>query len=203
MKIDDRFLLGVLCGVLGNVPKQMFMYMAKRLQYADVDGFEKGAGMFIDPIKIRSKEGKALGVLADTVVAGMLGVVSVYLLSVCGPRNAILKGALAGQGMWQSLYGVLGNMGASRVRSVTPGTAISEFVGHTLYGASTNGLAILLGDPKLFTEKPLICIPIALQIKESSIQPQQNGYRAVASLAAARTSDHQDSLTTNTPTTSL
>lgn len=37
--------------------------------------------------------------------------------------------------MWSLLYGALSVMGATRTNPVLPETAISEFIGHTIFGA--------------------------------------------------------------------
>lgn len=88
--------------------------------------------------------------MADSVVAGLVGVVTVYVLSITGQDRAKLKGALTGQTVWTALYGVLGTMGATKVYPVSPGTVLSEFAAHSAYGAVTTFLATKLGDPGLF-----------------------------------------------------
>jgi hypothetical protein len=103
-KIKDRFLLGALCGLVGNIPKSMIMNIAKKKKFAQIDGIEKAAAMFIPSHSIASPEGKLLGVIADATIAGTLGLVTIHGLSIFGNNKAVLKGALSGQGLWEGEY---------------------------------------------------------------------------------------------------
>lgn len=150
-RIADRLLLGVLAGLGGNVVKLLIGRMAVRLGYAEIDGPQRATGMLVPSHKVADPLGKAVGWLADGVIGIMLGVGMVYVLSVSGKDQAVLKGTLAGQVMWTALYGVLATMGATKVKPVSPKTVLSEFIGHTAYGAVTAALVTNLGDEGLFT----------------------------------------------------
>ncbi|MEW6727171.1 hypothetical protein ACP3TJ_04015 [Desulforudis sp. 1088] len=150
-KISDGLLLGVLAGLGGSIVKLSIGYFAKKLGWAEIDGPQRAAGMLVPPHKIADPRGKFVGWLADGIIGAMLGVVTVYALSVSGKDKAVFKGALAGQVMWTALYGVLATMGATKVKPVSPKTVLSEFIGHTAYGAVTAALVTNLGDEGLFT----------------------------------------------------
>ena len=152
-KISDRFLLGVLSGLGANIPKLVIARTAKKLKLVEIDGPEKAAGMLVPPHSLILPAGKIVGYLADSVIAGMLGIVMVYLLSITGKDKAVWKGALAGQSMWVGLYGVLASFGATKVQPVSPTTVLSEFLAHTAYGAAAAALAVTLGAKEIFTGK--------------------------------------------------
>jgi len=171
MKIRDKFLLGVVSGFIGNIPKVILGKTLIKLGLAEIAGTDKAAGIFVPPHKLAAPEGKAIGWLADSGIASMLGVAFVYGLAVTGKNQAVLKGTMAGQAIWTVLYGVLGTVGVTKVKPVSPKTILSEFMMHTVYGATTAFVANKLADPDLFSGKvPLIATPIAQSVKS---KPQQ------------------------------
>lgn len=150
-KIRDRLILGVISGLTGNVPKLGLVELARRRGWAEVTGPTKAAGMLVSRKRLSTAEGRVVGYIADGIIAALLGVASVYLLSVTGRDKAALKGAISGQVIWSALYGVLSTMGATTAHPTSPRTVLTEFVAHTAYGATTASVATLLGDPALFT----------------------------------------------------
>lgn len=160
-------MLGVLGGAGGNLAKLVIGNIGHRLKVAEVDGPDIAAGMFIPPHRLAVSEGKIVGVLGDFVIAGILGVSTVYLLSLTGKNHAAIKGAIAGQFMWQELYGMLATAGVTRVNQYSPKTVLNEFLSHTVYGLVTATLAAKLGDEGLFNGE----IPLT-PFKEVSTQPE-------------------------------
>lgn len=167
-RINDRLILGVLAGVLGNIPKTAIELAGKKTGWAESDCPARAAGMLVPRRQVRSQKGKIIGRIADTVMAAVLGVATTYALSATGKDKAVLKGVVLGQTMWTLLYGVLGTLGATRVKPVQPRTVLTELVGHTLYGATTAGLAVALGDPGLFTGK-IPYVPVADRPRRSYV----------------------------------
>ncbi|MDO9536423.1 MAG: hypothetical protein Q7J85_14110 [Bacillota bacterium] len=72
------------------------------------------------------------------------------MLSITGKNKAALKGALTGQLAWQSLYGVMAAMGATRIQEFPPSTVLTEFISHTVYGTIAASIAAKLGDEGFF-----------------------------------------------------
>jgi len=167
MKIKDRLLLGVVAGLGGNLVKLAIGRIAKEKNLAEINGPEKAAGMLIPPHRLTDPLGKVAGYLADSVIAGIIGIAFVYTLSVTGKDKAVLKGALIGQAAWTALYGVLATMGATRVHPVSSKTVLSDLIGHTAYGAATACLIARLGDPGLFTGK----VPLSASPNRSTLKP--------------------------------
>lgn len=157
VKIKDRILLGFVAGLGGNAVKTAIGKLARKLNWSEFNGTEKAAGMLLPAHKVTTPGGKLVGYIADNVIAGMLGVATVYMLSVAGKDRAALKGALSGQVMWSVLYGVFSTLGATKVYPPAPKTVLTEFAGHTAYGAVTATLATRLGNRGLFDRSiPLI-----------------------------------------------
>jgi hypothetical protein len=149
-KIADRILLGVISGLSANIIKLAMGKAAMKLNVADLDGPMKATGLLVPAHKIADRKGMFVGYLADSSIAAMIGIFTVYVLSITGKDRALLKGTLIGKSMWTVLYGVLATFGASKVAPVDPKTALAEFASHSVYGATAAALAVRLGDERLF-----------------------------------------------------
>jgi hypothetical protein len=150
MRIRDRIVLGAVSGLAANAVKLLTAKTAMRLDWAELHGPLRAAGMLIPPHNVTQPKGLAVGYLADAVIAVVLGVLTVYMLSVTGKDRAVLKGAISGQVFWTALYGVLGTFGATNVRPELPETYLTAFLDHTLFGAVAATVASKLGHPDLF-----------------------------------------------------
>jgi len=150
IKIKDKMFLGVIAGLGANVIKNILGLSTMKFGLAEIDGPHRAAGMLVPPHKIADPKGMLVGYLADSVIAGTLGVVTLGGLMLFGKKQAPLKGALVGAGMWTMLYGILGTLGATKVNPISPSTVLSEFVVHTIYGAATATLLTKMADQSVF-----------------------------------------------------
>jgi hypothetical protein len=169
MKINDRLLLGALTGLIANIPKLLIGRAAIKLKLAEINGPETAAGIFIPPHKLTTTTGMAVGFIADSVIAGILGTVTVYTLSITGKDKYAIKGILMGQIMWQTLYGLLGSFGGSQVRAYSPKTVLSELVAHSAFGLTATAVAANIGDERLFKGS----IPLSAGSSNASADTQQ------------------------------
>jgi len=166
-KIKDRVILGAIAGLGGNLIKTIIGRSAMKMGLAELNGRERAAGMLVPGHKIATTQGRMIGYIADNVIASILGVATVYALSITGKDKAITKGTLSGQAAWTLFYGMLGSMGATKVGPVSPKTVLVELVAHTAYGATTAYLVTKLGDPSLFDgRQPLSASPQTVDTPE-------------------------------------
>jgi len=174
-KIKDRIILGAIAGFGGNLIKTIIGRSAMKIGLSELNGQERAAGMLVPGHKIATSHGRLVGYIADNVIAGTLGVATVYALSITGKDKAIVKGALSGQAAWTLLYGMLGTMGATKVGPVSPKTVLMEYVAHTAYGATAAYLVTKLGDPSLFDgRQPLSASPRAVDTPERTATINQS-----------------------------
>lgn len=170
MKIKDRALLGLVSGLGANVVKTVISRIAIKLKLSELDGPEIGAGMFLPGHVLATTNGKVVGWIADGLIAGILGTTMVYGLTLTGKNSYQLKGALIGQVMWQGLYGIMGQLGASQVKPSDAKTVLSELVTHTAFGTVAAAIAANLGDEGLFNGE----IPITAGSIKQKVQMQQD-----------------------------
>ncbi|NMB00380.1 MAG: hypothetical protein GX971_02490 [Firmicutes bacterium] len=177
-KMRDRLLLGVISGLAGGAVKNVVGSILMKSHASEFGGPARAAGMLLPAHKIATPQGRLVGWLADTAIAGLLGIASVYMLSVTGKDNAALKGAITTGGVaWMGLYGVLGTLGATRVEPGHPRTVLSEFITHSIYGAVTGATACYLGDEGLFNGEIPLFASDRQPAKQISLEPITNQVR--------------------------
>lgn len=150
-KIQDRVQLGIISGLAGVFVKNLVGTVLVKTGLAEEGAPQRAAGMLLPAYNVAAPLGRAAGWMADAAVGCLLGIASVYVLSFTGKDRAPLKGLTTGALAWVGLYGVLGNMGATNVRTALPRTVLSEFIGHSVFGLVSTATAAFLGDEDLLT----------------------------------------------------
>lgn len=149
-KITDRFWLGAIAGLGGNIVKTAVEYGLNKSGFSKSNGRSTAAGIFLKKADIAKPYGKSLGIIADNMIAMGLGVTCIYWLTLMGKDKYLLKGAGLGAMEWGGLYGVLSRLGATEIYPVSPKDGIAEFISHMAFGASKIAIAVGLGDERLF-----------------------------------------------------
>ena len=154
-KITDRFWLGVVSGLGGNVAKFAVEKFFNKIGFSKGNGQKTAAGIFLKSADISTPYGKAVGYIADNMIAVSLGVTCAYWLTLMGKDKYLLKGAGLGALEWGALYGVLSRLGATAIYPVKPQDAIAVFASHLAFGATKMIITTKLGDERLFKPKNL------------------------------------------------
>ena len=149
-KITDKFWLGFVSGLGGNIAKNAVELVFKKRGVIKRSAVDKAAGIFLAKKDITTPAGKAVGFIADNMIAAMLGVACVYMLAFMGKDKYALKGATLGSLEWTAMYGVMSRMGATTIFPVTPSEALVGFLSHLAFGATKITIAVTLGDKRLF-----------------------------------------------------
>lgn len=149
-KIKDRFFLGIISGLGGNIAKIAVESFLRKTGFSSGDGRRTAAGIFLKKSDIDTTYGKVVGTIADNMIAAGLGVTCSYWLTLMGKDYYFLKGAGLGAAEWGSLYGVLSKLGATSIYPVKPTDALSTYFSHLAYGAVKITIARHLGDERLF-----------------------------------------------------
>jgi len=160
-KITDRFYLGIISGLGGNLAKIAVERFSNKIGFSKSNGYHTAAGIFLTKSKILSPYGKAVGIIADNMIAMGLGVTCIYWLTLMGKDKNLIKGAGLGAAEWAVLYGVASRIGATSIFPVKPKDALSTFISHLVFGVTKMTIAVNLGDDRLFKPNNL-----TLEIKE-------------------------------------
>lgn len=86
-----------------------------------------------------------------------------------GKDYYLLKGAGLGAAEWAALYGVMSNMGATRIFPTKPKDALIAFASHVVFGTVKMVIVTQLGDERLF--KPAHIVQKINEPQELKIQP--------------------------------
>ncbi len=154
-KIKDRFWLGVISGLGGNVAKMGVEKIFNKTGFSRSYGYKTAAGIFLKKADVSTPYGKAVGVIADNMIAAGLGVTCSYWLTLMGKDKYLLKGAALGAFEWASLYGVLSKLGVTAIFPVKPADSLATFVSHLAFGATKIVVTANLGDSRLFKPRNL------------------------------------------------
>lgn len=133
-KIKDPVILGIVAGLAGNLLKNIGNTVNIKLGITQTSYPRISGGIFMKQKQVENIYGKTAGWIADTVIAGGLGIGLVYLLKLTGKDRALIKGALYGQTAWTALFGVAGKLGATNIYPTDPKTVLSGYMNHNLYG---------------------------------------------------------------------
>ncbi|HOB86413.1 MAG TPA: hypothetical protein PKO38_01830 [Bacillota bacterium] len=173
-KIKDRFLLGIISGLGGNLVKIAVERAAVYLfDYSDT-GAKKAAGIFLKKKDADTLPGRILGNVADNLIASFLGITCIYWLTLMGKDYYLLKGAVLGAAEWTTLYGVTSKLGATHIYPSSPKNSLISFISHLAFGAAKIAIAVHLGDQRLFKPRHF-----SLSSEARSEAPAQAGPRAV------------------------
>lgn len=154
-KITDRFLLGVIAGLGGNIAKGAVERLCVKIFDFKETGPQKAAGIFLMKKDVNTVPGRIIGIIADNMIACGLGVSCVYWLSLMGKDYYLIKGAGLGAAEWTVMYGVLSKVGATSIYPTKPQDGLINFASHLAFGAIKVLIAVNLGDERLFTPKNL------------------------------------------------
>lgn len=149
-KINDRFWVGVISGIGGNVVKMAVEKVFNKTGFSKTNGYTIAAGIFLKKSDVSTPYGKAVGIIADNMIAIGLGVTCSYWLTLMGKDKYLLKGAGLGAAEWASLYGVLSQIGATSISPVKPKDALASYISHLAFGATKIAITANLGDSRLF-----------------------------------------------------
>jgi len=149
-KIKDRFLLGIISGLCGNIAKRAVENFFNNIGFSQSNGRKTAAGIFLKKSDINTPYGKAVGQLADHMIAAGLGVSCIYWLTLMGKDHYLIKGGMLGAAEWTALYGALSKLGATVIFPVPPKDAIATFISHVAFGTTKAYVATKLGDERLF-----------------------------------------------------
>ncbi|MGI6629824.1 MAG: hypothetical protein ACOX4H_04740 [Bacillota bacterium] len=169
-KITDRFTLGIISGLCGNIAKRAVEKIFYRTGFSTMSSVKTAAGIFLRKSDVSSPYGKIVGTIADNMIAAGLGVTCAYWLSFMGKDKAFLKGCCLGVAEWAALYGVLSKFGATAIFPVPPKDALVSSLSHAAFGTTKILVATKLGDERLFKPKNL-----TLEINNAqNLFPKQN-----------------------------
>lgn len=146
INFDDRVVLGAIAGIVGVLTRDIYSFFAKAIGLAKFTVWNIAAALFMRMDQVKTPVGNIVGILADTVMGAIIGVLFVYFLKCTNTKNIILKGWGIGLAAWLLLFGVIYHTLPFGVEAA-PKDALSNlsaFLGHSILGFGLGITADLL-----------------------------------------------------------
>jgi len=155
MKVKDRFVLGLISGLAGNVLKMVVDEVSLRNKISQRSFRATAAGVYVAKKKQADAPlGQLLGGLFDFGFASLGGVATVYFLSKTGRDHLMIKGAASGLIIGSITTSLLSGLPTNKVKPKDPASNLSCMVSHVVYGLATTGVAAYLDHPSIYDTPP-------------------------------------------------
>jgi hypothetical protein len=181
MKIKDRFVLGLVSGIAGNLLKTAVDELSMRRNISQRSFRTTAAGIWVNKkSQAESPLGQLLGTIFDFGFASLGGVGTVYLLAKTGRDHVILKGLASGIVYGSSISFLLSAFPQNKVSPKDAASTLSYMLSHGVLGVTTACVAAFLGHPSIYDTSPhndylapteQTTEEIALQKKQQQQQP--------------------------------
>lgn len=155
MFIKDRFTLGIVAGLAGNVIKMALDEISLRKKISQRSFRSTAAGVWVNKKKqADSPLGQLFGAIIDFGFASMGGVAMVYFLSKTGRDSLLLKGAASGVAIGSLITFLLSIFPVNKVAPKDAPSNLSYMASHIVYGLTTTAVAAYLGHPSIYDTLP-------------------------------------------------
>jgi len=158
-KINDKVILGLVVGLLANIPKTI---LCETLYFKGITKrkcSDLAASMFIPTNKIFTRKGNIIGMLCDSVTASFDGIAYIYFLTNTGKvnkRNALIKGFVSGIFIFGIFRGIVAKVGTGKAYPEDILTNTLMGINSSVWGVTAGLLTLLLGNKDLFEAKPCV-----------------------------------------------
>ena len=135
---NDRVLLGWIAGLLGLITRDVYSFLAKIVGLAKFYVWDISTDLFINGKEVHTILGNVIGITADLIFGGILGILFAYFLKMTSSKYLILKSLGFGVVAWLFLFGLM--LHNLPMVKTAPGDALSNFsafIGHSIFGIST------------------------------------------------------------------
>ena len=155
-KLDDRIMLGLLVGIISNIPKTLsneYFYRKgiEKRRFGDIV-----AGIFLPKYRLISKKSTIFGIFGELVISSFMGIPLVYLLSYTGKDKATIKGLATGLFGFGFLRGIFANVGIGRNYPKDVLTNVMMSWSSSLWGITAGLITPFLGNSELFKPKNIV-----------------------------------------------
>lgn len=140
----DRIVAGAIIGVLADLVKLGFNYLAFRLGFAGAVFWRVVATEFVRASDLGVPLAVVIGAIADLTTSAVLGTIFLYLLEWAGDEYLWFKGAGFGLVVWVALFGLLVGKNAVMRLALTPANIMVTPIAHLLFGLALAFLAPIL-----------------------------------------------------------
>lgn len=149
--IKDRFLLGVVAGLIGNITKTLIDEVSLRKKISQRSYRATAAGVWVNKKKEAfNAKGQILGAIYDLGFSMLGGIISAEFLSRRGRDHLLTKGTVFGITYGAFISAALSMAPENKINPKDAASNLSYVVANAMYGIVTMLTVAKLGDKSLF-----------------------------------------------------
>lgn len=141
--MKDKVTIGVITGLLADIAKLIFNYLAFRLHFTSMVFWQIAAVRFLGKQELFKPISYFIGAVTDLTVAAIIGVVFIYFLHFTGRDSIWLKGTGFALVVWVIVLGTLLTQSQAKL-ALNSSDIIVTFVAHVIYGISLSFASVKL-----------------------------------------------------------
>lgn len=134
--LRDRVIIGSLIGILADIVKLTFNYLAFLLNYTNVVFWQLTATRFLENGDLFSPIALLIGGVADLTITAILGVIFLFFIDYTGADYLWIKGIGFGMAVWVGLFGTLLGQSVQGKINQEPSSILVTMVAHFIFGLS-------------------------------------------------------------------
>ncbi|MCL6589391.1 MAG: hypothetical protein K6U80_05485 [Firmicutes bacterium] len=132
--IKDKILIGSMAGMIATLAKDLPNLFFYKLGLVNYLYSHLAASAHLAGKDIYTPVGYILGILADIITGGAIGVVAILFLARFGTDLWWYKGIIIGNIIWLFGLGVILNLGTIHLQSLEPSFRFSAWLDHQAFG---------------------------------------------------------------------
>lgn len=132
--LEDKVILGVLAGFMGNIPKEIIAWVFHFSGYLRYTFTHIAAGTFVPKEFIDDPISLVTGAIADWIMVGIIGTITVYFIKYTGYKFPVIKSIFISNFFYIILYGALMALDVTRASLLTPLPNLLLFIPHVVMG---------------------------------------------------------------------
>ncbi len=149
--LEDNVILGILAGLIGNIPKELIAWAFHFTGYLRYTFMHIAAGAFVSKEFIDDPVSLVIGAISDWIMVGFIGVITVYFIRFTGNRYPVIKSVFVSSLFYIILYGALMALDVTRASLLTPLPNLLLFIPHLALGS---GIGLFIKNTQKKTQYP-------------------------------------------------
>ncbi len=133
--MKDKVAIGTIVGLLADVTKLLFNYLAFNLHFTNVIFWQIAAARFLERNDLFKPMAYFIGAVTDLTVTAIIGVLFIYFLHFTGRDYIWLKGAGFSLVIWVIVLGTLLVQSQAKLNLQSTDVSVT-FLAHLVYGFS-------------------------------------------------------------------
>jgi len=142
--LKDKILVGSMAGIIATLFKAIPNLILWKLKIVPALYLHIAASSLILPKDVNRPIGIIIGLIADLITGGTIGILAAQGLKIFGCDYLAHKGLVIGSLVWLFGFGVALNLGVAKINPSDPLLQLTSLIDHLIFGLITVYLIIKL-----------------------------------------------------------